>query len=121
MEPINTHSPHLTQVRVEWMNTDQETGQPYDIRVIGHTSPANGCESVEESVLAHVEVKSTLLNERKGFEISSQQIKFAMEQGSKFHLYRVSGVLEQSKLRIRKLQNLDYYLTSKSVKLYLVL
>ena len=97
-------------MKIEWLNNDLETGEPYDIKI-----------SESDGKIIYIEVKSTRNHSKKEFEISSQQIKFAFEQGSNFHLYRVSGLTSTSKVRIRRLVNLSMYLNNKSVRLYMVL
>lgn len=100
------------EVTVEWLNNENETGEPYDIIITslnGLTSPI------------YIEVKTTLLNERKEFLISSQQIKFAFEHAHCFHLYRVSGLADKETLKIKRLVNLATYLDNKSVKLFMIL
>ena len=97
-------------LKIEWLNNDLEAGEPYDIKI-----------SQSDGKIIYIEVKSTRSHSKKEFEISSQQVKFAFEQGSSFHLYRVSGLTSTSKVRIRRLVNLSMYLNNKSVRLYMVL
>ena len=78
-------------------------------------------DDASDGKIIYIEVKSTRSHSKKEFEISSQQVKFAFEQGSSFHLYRVSGLTSTSKVRIRRLVNLSMYLNNKSVRLYMVL
>ena len=97
-------------MKIEWLNNDLEAGEPYDIKI-----------SESDGKIIYIEVKSTRSHSKKEFEISSQQIKFAFEQGSNFHLYRVSGLTSTSKVLIRRLVNLSLYLNNKTVRLYMVL
>jgi len=69
----------------------------------------------------YIEVKTTVANEEKQFEISSQQLKFAIEHGPNFHLYRVSGLATQPEFRLRSLKNLANHMDKKAVKMYMVL
>ena len=92
---------------IEWINCNDEAGQPYDIKI---THP--------DGKVVYIEVKSTGGHEKKEFEISSQQLKFALEQGSNFHLYRISGLTSKSKLT--RLVNLSMYMDHKTVKLYMI-
>ena len=94
-------------IAIEWINCNNETGQPYDIKI-----------TQSDGKMVYIEVKSTGGHEKKEFEISSQQLKFALEQGSNFHLYRVSGLTSKSKLT--RLVNLSMYMDHKTVKLYMI-
>ena len=94
-------------VAVEWINSNDEAGQPYDIKIIH-----------PDGKVVYIEVKSTGGHEKKEFEISSQQLKFALEQGSNFHLYRISGLTSKSKLT--RLVDLSMYMDQKTVKLYMI-
>ena len=100
-------------VEVQWMNADQETGQPYDM-VIQHLNNT-GMRDL------YVEVKTTVADEEKQFEISSQQLRFAFETGEDFHLYRVSGLATQGEFRMKCLKNLSSHMDKKSVKTYMIL
>ena len=94
-------------IAIEWINCNGEAGLPYDIKI---THP--------DGKVVYIEVKSTGGHEKKEFEISSQQLKFALEQGSNFHLYRISGLTSKSKLT--RLVNLSMYMDHKTVKLYMI-
>ena len=94
-------------ISIEWINCNNEAGQPYDIKI-----------TQSDGKMVYIEVKSTGGHEKKEFEISSQQLKFALEQGSNFHLYRVSGLTSKSKLT--RLVNLSMYMDHKTVKLYMI-
>ena len=94
-------------ISIEWINCNEEAGQPYDIKI-----------TQSDGKIVYIEVKSTGGHEKKEFEISSQQLKFALEQGSNFHLYRISGLKSKSKLK--RLVNLSMYMDHKIVKLYMI-
>ena len=100
-------------VGIEWLNEDDEFGLPYDIKMTFYDS--------RQPPVIYVEVKSTFLDERKEFEISSTQMKFAFEQGERFHLYRLSGLKDVREMKLRRLANLSSYMENKSVKLFMVL
>ena len=69
-----------------------------------------------------MEVKTTVNDERKQFGISSQQLKFAFNEGACFHLYRVSNLFkEDSGVKIKRLVNLSSYMDRRAVKLYMLL
>ena len=99
-------------VEIHWLNEAEETGQPYDLRI-------KHLESGIEDLF--VEVKTTVAEEEREFEISSQQLKFAFETGEQFHLYRVSGLATQSDFRLKCLPNLASHMDKKAVKTYMIL
>jgi hypothetical protein len=67
---------------VKWANEHGESGLPYDV-----------VESIISSSGAvdrrYIEVKSTLLANRRTFELSLRELIFATEQGARFSVYRV--------------------------------
>ena len=109
------HCTFLTgEVSIEWLNTDGESKSPYDLKI----SFADSARALP----IFIEVKTTLNDERKHFSISSQQLKFAFDQGSCFHLYRVSNVHKGARdAKIKRLVNLSSYMDRKAVKLYMLL
>lgn len=106
-EALEAHS-----VEIQWLNEAEETGQPYDMR-IKHL--AGELEDL------FIEVKTTVAEEEREFEISSQQLRFAFETGERFHLYRVSGLATQSDFRLKCLPNLASHMDKKAVKTYMIL
>ena len=100
-------------VGIEWLNEDDEFGLPYDIKLTFFDS--------RQPPVVYIEVKTTYLDERREFEISSTQMKFAFEQGERFHLYRLSGLKNVKDIKLRRLANLASYMENKSVKLFMVL
>ena len=101
------------KVTVSWLNEEDETGDPFDIKI----------EYAEDLMLnpVYVEVKTSFVDENKEFEISSQQLKLAMQQGPCFHLYRLSGLDNQSQMKLKRLVNLAAYMDNKAVKLFMIL
>jgi len=101
------------QIEIEWLNEDEEYGLPYDMKLTffdNRTPP-----------IVYVEVKTTYIDEKKEFEISSNQVKFAFEQGERYHLYRLSGIRSPKDMKLRRLANLATYLENKTVRLFMVL
>ena len=64
-------------VEIQWLNEAEETGQPYDMRIKHLVS---GMEDL------FIEVKTTVAEEEREFEISSQQLRFAFEKLSLIHI-----------------------------------
>ena len=97
------------RTKVSWANEGAETGEPFDLKI-----------EFEDQEPLYIEVKASYQDEQKRFEISSQQLRFAFEQLSRFHLYRVTGV-SSSELKIKRLVNLSMYMDNKSVTLSMLL
>jgi len=124
------------EIEIVWLNEEEETGQPYDLIVKHHPiqveevqpqkkkkkkkDQSSGNKQQQHPDI-YIEVKTTVANEEKQFEISSQQLKFAIEHGPNFHLYRVSGLATQPEFRLRSLKNLANHMDKKAVKMYMVL
>ena len=102
-------------VEITWLNESEEASQPYDIKM------SRIRDNPVKPEVFYIEVKATSTTEAKGFEISSQQLRFAFKQEEKFHLYRVYGVGRHTLPSIKRLQGLSTYLDRKTVKVYVVL
>lgn len=100
-------------VEIEWLNESKEHWLPYDMKLTFFDQ--------RQPPIVYIEVKATYLDEKKEFEISSNQIKFAFEQGERYHLYRLSGLRNVQELKLKRLANLGLYLENKSVKLFMIL
>lgn len=92
----------------KWLNSDEETGCPYDFEV--YSTDENGAQ------MDYIEVKSTASNDKDVFEISVQQIKFADEKKN-FHIYRVFNAGSSDRVRLIRITDLDMRLSTKQVKL----
>ena len=98
---------------INWCNSDDETGNPYDFEVKLNT------EQGEVSI--YVEVKSTLSDTKDWFEISFQQVKFALQKKEQFHVYRVFSAGDMEKVRLVHFDNLSQRLHQKQVKLCMLI
>lgn len=93
------------------MNSEGLTTTPYDIVLKrksdgGHT---------------FIEVKSTTLQDKTWFEISLQELQFAIEKERDYHVYRVFGIGQESgRVRLTKVENLKEVLSAKQAKLAVV-
>ena len=101
------------EVEIVWINEKGNTIVPYDLE-IRRRVPGS-----EKPVITYIEVKTTSSDQKDVFEISVQELQFAMAKQQAFHLYRVT--LIPDRLRIRRLKNLAYQLEKKNVKLCLVI
>eukprot|EP00112_Aurelia_sp_Birch-Aquarium-sp1_P000006 Seg1.6 transcript_id=Seg1.6/GoldUCD/mRNA.D3Y31 product="hypothetical protein" protein_id=Seg1.6/GoldUCD/D3Y31 len=101
-------------VEIQWLNETQPTLEPYDIRIL----------IKENNMITNerfIEVKTTTSVEDKAFEISSQQLRFALDNRENFDVYRVCGVNHLETIVIKRLPSLARYLDQKVVKLFVVL
>jgi hypothetical protein len=100
-------------LRVVWVNAHAEQQLPFDCIIInqasnfpGHPTPTSGQNEADrvllvrggvalaegEEVAAWVEVKSTRAVRKELFEISEPELRFAMQQGKRYWVLRVSGL-----------------------------
>lgn len=101
-------------VEIVWMNEKGNTIVPYDLEI------RRLVEGAEKPVVTYVEVKTTSSDQKDIFEISVNELQFALFTQQAFHLYRVYNAGNPGRLRIRRLQNLAFQLEKKNVKLCLV-
>lgn len=99
---------------IKWMNKQQNSVSPYDIEI---REKRNGADET----ITFIEVKSTSGEEKDHFEISAAELRFALEQKDKLHLYRVFNAGSKESVRIQRAMNLAAHLENKSVKLFMTL
>jgi len=68
------------EVTVTWENASGESGRPYDIVVSRDMKPF---------LFIEVKTTSSVVPSSKPIEISWQEVKFALEKGASYHVYRV--------------------------------
>lgn len=83
-----------SDIRVIWLNEDQERGEPYDILVVRQNQAAMNDRvhgSSRHRIICFVEVKSTCTSNRHDFELSLNELLFAARYGTAYHVHRVYG------------------------------
>ncbi|XP_022793492.1 uncharacterized protein LOC111332406 isoform X4 [Stylophora pistillata] len=105
-------------VEIVWINEKGNTTAPYDIEI-----RRNGVRGGDDRhpVLTYVEVKTTSFDKKDIFELSVQELQFALAHQDAFHLYRVFNAGKPDSVRIRRLQNLAEHIERKAVRLCLVI
>ena len=68
-----------------------------------------------------MEVKATRSHEKQLFEISPNEVQFALDQKENYHLYRVFNAGNPEEVRIAKIVNVSGQLEKKSVKLCMMI
>merc|ERR1719378_11199 len=101
-------------VQVSWGNKFGESGMPYDI-VVRQQTPGGESETV------YVEVKATRSSQKQLFEISPNEVQFALDQKEHYHLFRVFNAGNPERVRIAKIVNVCDQLDKKSVKLCMMI
>lgn len=96
-----------------WRNDEDEVGDPFDFEVM--VKDENGFHK------DYIEVKSTKSNNKEVFQISVQQIKFADEKKNRFHIYRVFNAGDSERVRLIRLTDLDTRLSTKQVRLCMLI
>ena len=102
-------------IEIIWMNEKGNTIVPYDLEVRRRVS------SQQNPVITYIEVKTTSSDQKAFFEVSVQELQFALVAKQAFHVYRVFNALNPERLRIRRLRNLASQLENKNVKLCFVI
>ena len=90
---------------IHWANENEESANPYDIEV------------QIENEKVYIEVKSTSSARKELVAISWQELKFAEEQGGRYHLYRVYSAGKASK-ELCWLEDLFNYLQNNPVRFF---
>lgn len=68
----------------------------------------------------YVEVKSTSAIDKRWFEISLQELSYAVEYNDDYHIYRLFGV-GQDKITLVKIENIRKSLNRDQIKLAVIL
>ena len=74
-----------------------------------------------ESEIIYVEVKATRSHHKQMFEISPNEIQFALDQKENYHLFRVFNAGDPERVRIAKIVNVRDQLEKKTVKLCMMI
>lgn len=98
---------------VIWVNDVAESGKPYDFEVI--------CTTEDEAFTLYVEVKATCSSKKEVFEISSNEVKFASEQGERYHIYRIFNAGNTGQVQLVRLTNVTHKMETKEVRLLMVI
>lgn len=97
----------------KWRNKEEEAGFPFDFEV--QVQGENGIRK------DYIEVKSTQSNDKEVFQVSVHQIKFADEKAERYHIYRVFNAGNPDQVRLVRITNLDMRLSTKQVKLCMII
>ncbi|XP_053389615.1 uncharacterized protein LOC128552592 [Mercenaria mercenaria] len=96
-----------------WKNCEEETGFPFDFEI-----QLKGDDGGHRN---YIEVKSTVSESKEVFEISVQQVRFANQMKSSFHIYRVFNAGNPERVKLIRISNLDMRLSTKQVKLCMLI
>lgn len=94
----------------DWKNKSDESGAPYDFEVY-YADSSGGV------LTDYIEVKSTVFDTKEIFEISIQQVKFAIEKKEHFHIFRVFNAGDMEKVKLIRITDLNMRMSQKQVKL----
>ena len=100
---------------VIWVNQDEETGLPYDIRIMRRN---NDDEYVP---VKYIEVKATKEVENKAFEMSPNELRYAFHHGPSYDVYRVGGIGMDESLKIKHFPGFATYLDKNVAKIFIAL
>lgn len=96
-----------------WTNQAEESGKPYDFEVI--------CTPGDEAYTLYIEVKATRSSKKEMFEISSNEVKFASEQGERYHIYRIFNAGTTEQVQLVRLTNVSHKMDNKEVRLLMLI
>lgn len=99
---------------VEWVNKDEETGAPYDIRC--YCKPPTG-----KSIELFVEVKATIGDAKDSFEISVDELLWMKQHSAATIIARVYGVGSAGNVRVLFVSSPWAMLKQKAAKLYMLI
>ena len=99
-------------VDVIWVNQDEETGLPYDIKIMKRKND-------EYIPVKYIEVKSTKSIANRPFKMSSSELRFAFHYGLSYDVYRVSGIGEDNYLKIKHLPGFATHLDGWVAAMYI--
>ncbi|XP_005090510.1 uncharacterized protein LOC101857532 isoform X2 [Aplysia californica] len=99
---------------VIWPNESTESGRPYDFEILFKS------DEVDKVFSVFVEVKTTVSTDKEVFPISLTQIRFAMQQGEHYQIYRVFGA-GQKDVRLLRIDNVADRMRLHQMKLLMLL
>lgn len=99
-------------IRIEWVNESNESGLPYDIKII-HTNNRTD----------YIEVKSTTKMNQESFAISFNELNFAQNNPSNFLIYRLYNVCsnDPNSVELKVIRNIPSLLNSHGINLFIVI
>ncbi|KAF4137712.1 hypothetical protein GN958_ATG13113 [Phytophthora infestans] len=104
------HAERESNMTVEWVNQQQESGLPYDLTL-----------SSAGKVVEYIEVKSTRTMEKGVFEISMNELDQAAIHGSTYSIYRVFNAGNPALCRVIRMKNPVALVRQRKIQLALVL
>lgn len=94
--------------KIEWVNEKQESGQPFDIRMVTKAS---------NSPVEFIEVKTTRSLNQNTFQISINEIECLLANPTNYHIYRVYSVDDDKSCKITVISGLKIRLQQKQLAL----
>ncbi|XP_067652769.1 uncharacterized protein [Haliotis asinina] len=100
-------------VDVRWVNETGESGLPYDFEITCLDDESS------ESRTVYIEVKSTLKDEKKHFDISSREVNFAHAQKEQYQIYRVFNAGNSQNVKLLRIDNIALKMDQGKLKLFM--
>ncbi|CAF0865248.1 unnamed protein product [Brachionus calyciflorus] len=106
-------------IRVEWMNEQNETGLPYDFKIVHFGAAEDGYGNSER----FIEVKSTTKMSQEYFPISYNELIFAQKYSSKFEIYRLYNIAtdDPNNVKLKIVRNIPDLLNTHGINLFIVI
>ncbi|CAF4769749.1 unnamed protein product, partial [Rotaria sp. Silwood2] len=97
-----------TDREIQWINKDDESGQPFDIRMI-----LKG----KQNQIDLIEVKTTRLSTQNTFPISIREVECLISNQNNYHIYRVYYSNDEISSTITIFSQIKYNLEQKQLSL----
>jgi len=110
-----------SQMKIEWINQETETGHPYDIKITNYAE--DSWDTINETF---IEVKSTTKPYKESkdfFQVSINELTFAISKQDNFEIYRLynAGSRNFDNIAIKKLTNIQKNLVSHNINLLMII
>lgn len=109
-------------VKIEWINRENESGHPYDIKVINYDEE-NYWDTKSE---VFIEVKSTTraysTTNKDYFPVSINELTFALSKPNNFEIYRLFNACSDNlnQVKIKKIKNIQKNLSTHAINLLMI-
>jgi hypothetical protein len=110
---VTEYASKQNEVKVVWVNEHEESGEPYDLKMIW----TQGKSRKEE----YIEVKSTRTTEKGLFEVTINEFEYASIHGSNYSIFRVFNAGNDALCRVLRFRNPVALVRQKKIQLALVL
>ena len=106
-------------VSVEWTNEINETGEPYDLKIVFY-STADQQDNNKTTREEYIEVKSTIHSNKESFPISLNELMFAKKKADSYKIYRIYNAFSNSP-SYKIIYNLSTQLQAHTINIFMII